>query len=99
MAKRPLEFRMNGKRWLLVREIIPKHLNRNGDCDHPEAKNKTCRVDSRLKGKKELEIFIHEARHAENYKMYSEDYVTEVSHDLANLLWRLGYRRDPSLSE
>ncbi len=99
MAKPVLEFRINGKRWLLVRERIPDALNRDGDCDHPDTPNKKVRIDTRLRGKQELETYIHEVRHAENFKMYSEEYVKEVSHDLTNLLWRLGYRRDPSLSE
>ena len=45
MAKPVLEFRINGKRWLLVRERIPDALNRDGDCDHPDTPNKKVRID------------------------------------------------------
>lgn len=49
-------------------------------------------VDHRLKGLAQLETWVHEAMHAANPRL-SEAVVTRDAHDIARLLWRLGYRR------
>lgn len=92
-------FVINGRRWRFLREYLPDHtvngekFSTLGDTDPPTLKNKAVRVHKALKDEKELEIIIHEARHAENYEMYDEDYVKKRSAELANLLTRLGYRK------
>jgi len=48
-------------------------------------------IDPRLKGRKLLEIYIHEVMHL-LYPEASEDEVIEKSVILTKLLWRLGYR-------
>ena len=90
-APQEITFHLNGKRWRFLREYLPE--DRDGDCDPPTTKGKAIRVDKRAKGKLELYLTLHEVRHAENWHMYDEDYVKQVSHDHTNLLWRLGYRR------
>lgn len=49
-------------------------------------------LDSRLKGKKHLEILIHETLHL-LYPDDSEDLIVEKSIELTNLIWKQRYRR------
>ena len=49
-------------------------------------------IDSRLKGKKHLEILIHETLHL-LYPDDSEDEIVERSIILTNLIWKQRYRR------
>ena len=49
-------------------------------------------LDPRLKGKKHLEIVIHEVEHLLN-PMDDEETIIEKSVTLCKVLWNLGYRR------
>ena len=49
-------------------------------------------IDPRLKGRKLLEIYIHECTHL-LYPDASEEEVIEKSVVLTKLLWKLGYRQ------
>ncbi|CAB5218534.1 hypothetical protein UFOVP213_27 [uncultured Caudovirales phage] len=49
-------------------------------------------IDPRLRGRKEMEILIHEAYHLLQPEA-EEDEVIEKSVTLTKLLWRLGYRK------
>jgi hypothetical protein len=49
-------------------------------------------LDSRLKGKKHLEILIHETLHL-LYPEDSEDEIVEKSIVLTNIIWKQRYRR------
>ena len=49
-------------------------------------------IDPRLKGRKLLEIYIHECTHL-LYPDASEEEVVEKSIVLTKLLWKLGYRQ------
>jgi hypothetical protein len=49
-------------------------------------------IDSRLKGKKHLEILLHEVGHLQNPDDTEEE-VIEKSVTLCNILWQQGYRR------
>lgn len=78
-----------GKRWTL------RHLtlsDASGECDGPHIRNKEIRIDNRLRGQEQLEVYIHEAMHAIDWKL-DEEHVTTSSHDLARMLWKLGYRK------
>lgn len=48
-------------------------------------------IDSRLKGKKKLEILIHEVLHLLN-PMDSEETIVKKSVTLCKILWKEGYR-------
>lgn len=50
------------------------------------------RIDARLKGKKELEIYIHESLHYLFPKL-TEDEVVKKSILLTKTLWHEGYRK------
>ena len=78
-----------GKRWRFRFERL---RGNPGDCDSPTTPSKSIRVDSRLRGERELEVILHECRHAADWGQ-SEEYVAEESRDVARILWRLGYRR------
>lgn len=78
------------KRWNLLRNHSgPKN---DGYCDPPDARNKSIRVHSGLRGERELEILIHEMLHAADWSK-DEEWVEEFSKDLARVLWRIGYRK------
>jgi hypothetical protein len=52
----------------------------------------TIEIDTRLKGKKELEIILHESSHL-LYPDFEEDDIINNSIIQTNLLWKLGYRK------
>lgn len=52
----------------------------------------TIYLDPRLKGKKHLEILVHECLHI-LYPMDSEEAIIDKSVTLCKLLWKEGYRR------
>lgn len=76
-----------GKRWHL--RFCRLQTNR-GDCDPPEQQGKQIRVDERLRGQERLEVLIHEILHAADWHK-SEEWIEEVSRDLARNLTKLGY--------
>ncbi len=49
-------------------------------------------IDPRIKGKKHLEIVIHEVEHLLN-PIDDEETIVEKSVTLCKVLWKLGYRR------
>ena len=49
------------------------------------------RVEESLKGKKRLEILIHELLHA-CLPILEEECVDQMGKDIANVLWKDGYR-------
>jgi hypothetical protein len=50
-------------------------------------------IDSRLEGRKRLEIIFHELIHV-SFPTASEDHVTEAARDITRVVWSLGYRLD-----
>lgn len=98
---RPVKtFWMLNKRW---RYILTGHLGfqtdekgrqnyNDGHTDDPEIPRRAVKILQRLRGKKRLETILHEAGgHAGDFK-WREEYVEQWARDLADLLWRLGYR-------
>jgi len=79
-----------GKRWDLRFSKTP--ADRRGDCDAPTTPHKQIRISDKLEGEEELEVIIHELRHAASWHV-DEDYITREARDIARVLWRLGYRR------
>ena len=49
-------------------------------------------IDSRLQGRKHLEVTLHEALHI-YFPEKSETFVKNTSRKLANVLWKMNYRR------
>jgi len=84
-----VKVKLNGKIWEYVRVPLKKV---DGYCDAPHVKGKKIRVDSRLQGIPELDTNIHEALHAAVWCL-DEPTISQTAHDLARMLWRLGYRK------
>jgi hypothetical protein len=76
-----------GKRWWL--RFCALALNR-GECDPPDKLGKEIRVLKRLKGEERLEVLIHEQLHAADWHK-SEEWIEQVSKDIARNLTKLGY--------
>ncbi len=77
---------VRGKRYKLVFEKLDGVY---GLCEHPETQDKTIRIDSRLRGKKLVEIVLHEVIHASCWDL-DEEAVTELARDATHILERLG---------
>jgi len=70
-------------------KIIYKKLGRERNWG--ESTDGTIIIDPRAKGKKRLEILIHESLHV-LFPSKDEDYIIKSSITLTNLLWNEGYR-------
>ena len=86
-----MRIKILGKYWKLkYTKKLPKDLD--GCVDLPNVPNKEMWIDKDLTGKDELETIIHEVWHcADPHK--DETFIEEVSKDLTNILWKLGYRK------
>ena len=83
-----------GKRWTL--KLVPKHDRRGhyGLCDHPESADKTITVEANHADQRVLETVLHELLHAGCWSL-DEEVVTEWAEDVARILTRLGWKREP----
>jgi hypothetical protein len=77
------------KRWNLR---FASNLSNHGECQAPTVRDKQMRILSSLRGKRRLTVLIHEMLHAANWHL-DEQFVAQASEDIANVLWRLGYRQ------
>lgn len=86
-----MQIRLLGRIWRLIRV---KKLTRGqgGECDAPTTPRKAIRILEGLSEEDELRLLIHEFLHACNW-WADEEWVDEVSSDMANALWRLGWRK------
>lgn len=75
-----------------VKGIVYKKLARRNALGLVEDESDVIHIDPRVKGRKHLEILIHEAFHI-FYPHWSEDKVIRDSAELTRLLWEQGYRR------
>jgi hypothetical protein len=78
-----------GKRWHL--RFVPR-LRADGQCDPPYMPFKEILIATRLSGKRELEVLLHEMLHACNWQ-FDEEHISQMASDIADVLWRLKYRR------
>jgi Zn-dependent peptidase ImmA (M78 family) len=83
-------FTLNGdERWLL------RFTNLKGAAYgytfSQKAKNPRIILDARMRGRKKLEVLVHELLHALN-PTQSEEHVEQQGKDIAKVLWALGYR-------
>lgn len=85
-----MRIHLGGKAWQLEpRAKLP--ADRDGDCDPPSKPGKSIRIRAGLRGVHRLEVEIHELLHAADWSK-DEAWVEATAHDLARILWRLGYR-------
>lgn len=80
-------FTIGGKKWLWRYSIL------KGFADGwTEFERSKVLIHSALKGRKRLEIELHEGLHASLGPNISEECVTQTAKDLSMILYRLGYR-------
>lgn len=95
LMARDHHFLLHGIRWLL--RFTRLRGNADGWTYLPDAKAPRMRpkilIDERLKGRKRLEIIIHELLHV-SFPTACEEHVTESGQDISKVLWKLGYRID-----
>lgn len=82
--------RILGKHWGV--RFVNNLGDKYADCDPPDTPNKVIRFKSGLSDKDLLDAIIHECCHI-GWWPSDESHVNEFATDLANLLWKLGYRR------
>lgn len=63
-----------------------------GKCEHPDSVERTVYIKRGQSPKDELDTTIHELNHSANWAA-SEEYIEQVSTDITEVLWKLGYRR------
>jgi len=73
-------------------KVVYSKLGRDGVWGYAHGDNNSIELDTRLKGKKHLEILVHESLHIIHPEM-TENEVEIKSITLTNLLWKEGYRR------
>ena len=73
-------------------KVLYSKLGRTKAWGWAHSDNDSIEIDSRLKGKKHLEILVHEATHV-LFPSLSEEEVEKKSIILTNTLWKEGYRR------
>ena len=77
------------KRYPII-ELDKKAKDRLGQCDSPTTKNKMIEIPIGH-SKASLEVQVHEAIHACLFDL-DETTVEEISGDISNFLWKLGWR-------
>ena len=70
----------------------PKKL-KCGDCDTPDASNRSIRIRRNLAPFIEHEVINHECMHALDWHKDEDSWVAPSAHELTIIMWRLGYRR------
>ena len=92
---------IDGKRWTW-RWYPFGRGDADGTCDPPDRPHKEIRVRNSLnkpaRQRRLLEVAIHESMHAMSWPL-AEETVTRGAEDIAELLWRLGYRRSEACGE
>jgi len=73
--------------------IIDAGQGNGGECHAPHIKGREMCIPVDGDSFHDLEICIHESLHALFWDL-DEEVVEESGHDLARLLWRMGWRKD-----
>lgn len=99
--RRRLRFKVRGKLWNMifcphkqVQKLYPPKVRKVGGILFGQTQygEKLCIVSDDLNPQLKLDTTIHEALHAELPDL-CEETVSEVSTELAELLWEVGYRK------
>lgn len=73
-------------------KVVYRKLGKEKAWGQAHIDSNTIEIDPRLKGRKKMEILIHEAIHLLNPEM-SETKVLEQGRKIANLLWKQNFRQ------
>jgi hypothetical protein len=86
---------INGKRWIFKWWPFGRGET-DGECDPPSKTHKEIRIRNSLnrpvRQRRLMEVAIHEAIHAAAWPL-DHEVVESGAEDIAEFLWRLGYRR------
>lgn len=74
-------------------DIIESMSDEGGECAYPGNKSPEMIIPVEGESKYDLEVIIHEGIHACQWDV-SEEAVREISHDIAGILWKLGWRKE-----
>ena len=85
-------FKLNGRQLRIL--FVRFRRNYHGLCDPPGVTPREIWVDRRLRGRKLLEIVLHEVIHARFWELPERD-VRNLALDLSRLIIRLGFRECP----
>lgn len=92
--KKGLKVKLLDREWLI--RFTRLQSDKDGWCDD---KNKEILIHKGLTDKRELEIALHEMLHSVDWHKDEDSWIVPVAKDMAEVLWRLGYRRDKGESE
>jgi hypothetical protein len=88
-----MRIKIGGRHYRLV--FLPRIYHEDqevdGLCDAPDLKGKSIYVRSGLRGKERIEVLVHEMLHAAFWHLCEES-VEDTAKEIAEVLWRLGYR-------
>lgn len=73
-------------------KVVYRKLGKERAWGQAHTDSNTIEIDPRLKGRKKMEILIHEALHILNPEM-SETRVLDQGRRIANLLWKQHFRQ------
>lgn len=73
-------------------KVVYRKLGKEKAWGQAHVDTNTIEIDPRLRGRKKMEILIHEALHILNPEM-SETKVLEQGRKIANLLWKQHFRQ------
>jgi hypothetical protein len=86
-----MRVRILGKQWSIECDArLPDGVY--GDCDPPDTPRRKIRLRKGMSERRHLEVLIHEVWHAADWSR-DEAFVSESARDMAEILWRMGYRR------
>lgn len=89
-----MNIRIFGKNWIFRRCLQSELPNGvSAQTDAPTTPNKEMMISHKLKGQDELRVIIHELLHAADWYK-DEEWVHQVSVDVARILTQLGYKKD-----
>lgn len=80
---------LRGNRW----KVVECPSLSGGLCDNPGFPDKELTVPIEGEEKYDLDVLIHESLHACFWDM-DEEAITESATDIANFLWKLGWRKE-----
>lgn len=81
--------KFRGKTYTLIE--VPSDAG--GECSDPNCCPRELLIPIEGESEYDLEVIIHEGIHACCWDI-CETSVREISHDIANLLWKLGWRKE-----
>ena len=97
MATHPKTHMICGQRWH-IEDSVKCEEGMFGECvwGLPGIAYPTLRIPLDGDDEVSLDTCIHECLHA-SARLLDEDFVTDCATDIARLLWRLGWRKDPDM--